>query len=357
MRFEEKTMRLLNIALLVAAGAIGGALIMKVTQRANPAPQAIATGAAQTAQDAAPTSAPPEQPATQPVTPAEPLTSPKPAALPERVAPPSPFPEKRRTAKSETRDPVSRARPQSSEPVTIAENTAPQPMPEPQAMPQPQTTPEPQAAPMAAPQPVPNPEPALPPAPEQQANVAPAPAPPPPAPNKVTLNSGMLIPVRLVDGLSNDRNVAGDAFAATLDQPLVAGGFVIAERGARVEGRVVTSDRGSKVNGRSSLAVELTSIRTSDGQSVPIRTDSFEKHGPSTGNKSAEKVAGGAVIGAVIGAIAGGGKGAAIGGGVGAGAGAGDVALTGAQVVKLPSETRISFRLSAPVTITEQSKL
>jgi hypothetical protein len=167
----------------------------------------------------------------------------------------------------------------------------------------------------------------------------------------------MLIPVRLVDGLSTDRNVAGDAFSATLDQPLIAGGFVIAERGARVEGRVVASDRGSKMTGRASLAVELTNIHTSDGQNVPIRTDGFEKHGASTGGQSAEKVGGGAVIGAAIGAIAGGGKGAAIGAGVGSAAGAGDVALTGGQVVRLPSETRISFRLSAPVTITEQTRL
>jgi len=362
-------MRPLNVALLVAAGAIGGALIMKVTQRPHPAPQMIAAGAAaQAAQDVAPAAAPQEQPAAMPLTPA---TAPEASAPAEPVAPslPSPFPEKRRTARSETRKPATSAGPQSSDPVSIGENVGPQAMPEapamtqrqlasqPQAMPEPQITPELQPAPMAAPEPAASPEPARTPAPEQPASVAPAPPPSLPAPNRVTLNSGMLIPVRLVDGLSTDRNVVGDAFSATLDQPLIAGGFVIAERGARVEGRVVASDRGSKMKGRASLAVELTNIHTSDGQNVPIRTDSFEKHGASTGAQSAEKVGGGAVIGAAIGAIAGGGKGAAIGAGVGSAAGAGDVALTGGQVLRLPSETRISFRLNAPVTITEQNKL
>ena len=60
----------------------------------------------------------------------------------------------------------------------------------------------------------------------------------------------------------------GDTFTATLDKELVVDGFVIAERGARVEGRVVSSDRGGKVKGVAVLSVELTRLRTSDGQSV-----------------------------------------------------------------------------------------
>ena len=132
----------------------------------------------------------------------------------------------------------------------------------------------------------------------------------------------MLIPVRLVDGLSSERNVPGDSFSATLDKELVVDGFVIAERGARVEGRVVASDRGGKVQGVAALAVALTRLHLSDGQTVSIQTDSFDKHAVATQQQDAEKVVGGAAIGAVIGAIAGGGKGAAVGAGVGGGAGA-----------------------------------
>lgn len=180
------------------------------------------------------------------------------------------------------------------------------------------------------------------------------PPPPPPAPPKVTLNAGMLIPVRLVDGLTTERNVPGDTFSATLDQALVADGFVIAERGARVEGKVVSSDKGGKVKGTAAIAVELTRIHTSDGQSVAIQTDSFERQAEATHRTDAEKVGAGAAIGAIIGALAGGGKGAAIGAGVGGGAGAGDVLLTRGKPAALPSETKISFRLRAPVTITEK---
>jgi hypothetical protein len=200
------------------------------------------------------------------------------------------------------------------------------------------------AAPAPPPQPVP-------PVRNEPENATP---PPPPEPHKVTLNAGMLLPVRLVDGLSSERNAPGDAFLATLDKELVVDGFVIAERGARVEGRVVASDPGGRMKGAAGIAVELTRLDTSDGQNVAIQTDSFERHAEPDRSGDAEKVAVGAVLGAAIGAAAGGGKGAAIGAGAGGGAGAADVMLTRGKPATLPSETRISFRLRAPVTLTER---
>jgi hypothetical protein len=163
----------------------------------------------------------------------------------------------------------------------------------------------------------------------------------------------MLIPVRLVDGLSSERNAPGDTFMATLDRELVADGFVIAERGARVEGRVVTVDRGTKVKGGATLVLELTRLHTSDHQNVGIQTESFEKRSEPNHTTDAEKIGGGAAIGAIIGAIAGGGKGAAIGAGAGAGVGTGDVLLT-RKPATLPSETRITFRLRNAITLTEK---
>ena len=163
----------------------------------------------------------------------------------------------------------------------------------------------------------------------------------------------MLIPVRLLDGLSSDRNVPGDAFSATLDHELVADGFVIAERGARVDGRVVSVERGSRANGQAILTLELTRLHTSDGQNVPIQTDTFQKLSEPDHRQDAEKVGIGAVVGAVIGGIAGGGKGAAIGAGAGAGAGGADAVLTH-RAAALPSETRLSFRLRTSVKLTER---
>ncbi|MFI5173779.1 MAG: BON domain-containing protein, partial [Terriglobia bacterium] len=62
-------------------------------------------------------------------------------------------------------------------------------------------------------------------------------------------------------------------------------------------------------------------------------------------------IGGGAALGAVIGAIAGKGKGVAIGAVSGAAAGTAVQVLTKGNQIKIPAETRLSFRLDQPVTI------
>jgi hypothetical protein len=54
----------------------------------------------------------------------------------------------------------------------------------------------------------------------------------------------------------------------------------------------------------------------------------------------------------VIGALTGGKKGAAIGGAVGAGGGTGVAAATGKKEIRLAPETKLTFKLASPVTVT-----
>lgn len=177
---------------------------------------------------------------------------------------------------------------------------------------------------------------------------------PPPEPNRVTIVADTLLTVRLEEDLSSEYSAVGDSFAATLDSPLIVDGFVIAERGARAEGRVVEAQRAGRVKGESVLALQLTHFRSSDGQEVEILTDSFEKRGERGRVKDAAKVGALASIGAVIGAIAGGGKGAAIGAASGGAAGAGTVLATRGNPAELPVETRLTFRLNTPVKLVEK---
>jgi hypothetical protein len=156
------------------------------------------------------------------------------------------------------------------------------------------------------------------------------------------------------ESLSTKRNQAGDTFLATLDQPLVIDGFVIAERGARLEGRVVESDPGGRVQGTAHLTVQLAKLNTSDGQHVAINTASYTRQAGSSRGTDAAKIGAGAAIGAAIGAIAGGGKGAGIGAGVGGAAGAGDVLLTRGKPAEIPVESRITFRIADPIELTER---
>jgi len=269
---------------------------------------------------------------------------------------------------------------QPSAPVEAAPAAAVAPGPVPAVAPEPAPAPQPQPKPGARKRPTPAPRAGVPvaaPPPQETASVTPPPAPeppppppsapvvtpvvvpaPPPAPEPahVTLTPGTVLSVRFSQALSSDRSRQGDVFGGTLDQPLEIDGFVVAERGARVEGRVSEVQEAGRVKGLAQLTLELTRLHTSDGQSIPIRTTQFVQQGPASKKEDAEKIGAGAVLGTIIGAIAGGGKGAAIGAAAGGAAGAGTVAATRGKPAVLPAESRVSFRIDQPVEITEQSR-
>jgi len=177
---------------------------------------------------------------------------------------------------------------------------------------------------------------------------------PPPAPHVVTLQSGTNLVVRLGETVSTDHNYTGDTFRGTLDAPVVVDGFIIAEKGSKVLGKVASAQKAGRVEGSAELQLTIVEINTTDGQRIPVETGIFDKRGSGRGGEEAAKIGTGAALGAIIGAIAGGGKGAAIGAGVGGGAGTGAVLLTHGKPALLPAETRLTFQLNRPATITEK---
>jgi len=175
-----------------------------------------------------------------------------------------------------------------------------------------------------------------------------------PPPRQVALLAGASVTIRLAETLSTERAVSGDTFQATLADPLVVDGLIVAERGARVTGRIADARRAGRMSGVSSIELRLLDVTTADGQRVAVSSDPWFKRGDSFSRGAAEKIGGGAALGTIIGAIAGGGVGAAIGAGAGGGIGAGAAALTGPKPVTIPSETVIRFRLASRVSITER---
>jgi hypothetical protein len=303
-------MKVVQVGILVVLIAVGALLFMIYRERQQPQ-----TAAVPATQESPPVAAPaPAEPRPAAQTPAAELAAPKPSRTP------------RTRAASKT----------VSEPVPVAPEP---PAAEPAPPPQPTST-------VASNPPAPAP------APETRAE--PAPPPPPPQPRSVTIDAGTLLSTRLAETLSTEKVQTGETFTGTLDRPLVVDGLVIAERGARVEGRVVEAEQAGRVRGVASLSLQLVRLVTSDGQRIDIQTDVFHKEGETSKKEDAAKVGGGAALGAIIGAIAGGGKGAAIGAGVGGAAGAGTVAATRGKPAVLPVETRIDFRISRPITVTEK---
>jgi hypothetical protein len=155
----------------------------------------------------------------------------------------------------------------------------------------------------------------------------------------------------MIDTIDSKTNKAGETFQASLASPLVSGSQVVVPQGADVVVRLLESKTHGKFKGQSELEVALDRIIL-NGKSYPLSSSSVEEVGKSRGKDTAKKTGLGAAIGAGIGAIAGGGKGAAIGAGIGAGAGAGSQLLLKGKQVQIPSETKLDFKLSAPVTFT-----
>lgn len=179
---------------------------------------------------------------------------------------------------------------------------------------------------------------------------------PAPVPSQITLPAGTFVRVRINEKLSSDKNQPGDLFTATLAQPLIANGLVIAQPGQNIAGRVSEAVKAKDGNGRSRLGLDLAELSLVDGQQVPIRTQLIEYHRATNDGRDTGVVVGTTAAGAAVGAIAGGGLGAGIGAIAGGLAGAIGVVATRAHATEIHPEALLTFRTIDPITIsTDQS--
>jgi hypothetical protein len=166
----------------------------------------------------------------------------------------------------------------------------------------------------------------------------------------VVIDAGTLFTVTIDQTVSSKTNNNGDPFAASLAAPISVGGVTVLPMGTRAKGTVVQADSAGRVKGGAVLALTLDSI-TVNGQPYSIQTSEFEETIKGRGKRTAIGAGGGAAFGAIIGGLAGGGKGAAIGALAGGGAGTAGTAFTGKRDITIPAETRLHFKLTAPLTI------
>jgi hypothetical protein len=172
-----------------------------------------------------------------------------------------------------------------------------------------------------------------------------------PVPAQITLKPGTYVTVRINQPLSSDKNQAGDAFSATLVRPIVADGWVIAERGQTLGGKVTEAKKAGRVSGVSRLAVSLTDIPLADGQQVPVQSSLISRQGPTSQGRDAAAIAGTTAFGAAVGAAAAWGPGAAMGAGAGFVAATVGVLLTRGHPTIIYPESILTFRIEQPVTI------
>jgi hypothetical protein len=158
------------------------------------------------------------------------------------------------------------------------------------------------------------------------------------------------VTVRMIESVNSETARLGQTFRASLDDPIYVNGQVVVPRGADVLTKLVEDRQSGKIEGRTVLKLALQTI-TINGTPVEVTSNDVQQESGSRGARSAKVIGGTAALGALIGGLAGGGKGAAIGAGSGAVVGTGAEVLTSGQKVKIPSETRLTFRLQNPVQL------
>ena len=177
------------------------------------------------------------------------------------------------------------------------------------------------------------------------------PAQPYSVPASLTIRPGTFVTVRVEQLISSDRNQPGDTFFASLAEPLVVDGVVVAQRGQTVRGRVTESQKAGRVEGTSRLGIELTGLTLVDGQQVGMHSQMVARNGGTSAGRDAGTVATTTALGAIVGASADYGRGAAIGAGAGAAAGIIGVLLTRGRPSVIYPEQVLTFQMEAPVTV------
>ena len=178
----------------------------------------------------------------------------------------------------------------------------------------------------------------------------------PAKPWQLTMPAGTFITIRTNEPLSSDRNKEGDSFSATLVQPVIVNGVIVAQRGQTVGGRVTEAKKAGRVSGTSELKLELTGLTLADGTAVQIESQLARFSGGTSQGRDAAAIAGTTGFGAAVGAAAAGGIGAGMGAGAGLVASTIGVLVTRGRPTILYPETQLTFQTSAPVTIdTERS--
>jgi hypothetical protein len=180
---------------------------------------------------------------------------------------------------------------------------------------------------------------------------------PPPPPAAATdsggpaLPSGTTLTIRMIDSVDSERDRMGKTFRASLDEPVLdANGNTLIGRGADVVVKLVDDQQSGKITGKTILTLDLVSIQV-NGKMVDVNTQTVSQESASRTARSGKVIGGVTALGAIVGGIAGGGKGAAIGAASGAGVGTAAQVATKGQVVKIPSETRLTFTLQQAVRL------
>jgi hypothetical protein len=145
----------------------------------------------------------------------------------------------------------------------------------------------------------------------------------------------------------------GEPVQFTVIRDVAVGGVLAIPRGATVHGVVTEVKKAGNLGGSPELALNLTSLDLG-GQTYPLDSDQFKVRGPNKAGQTAGHVVGGAIVGTIIGCAVSR-WGCAVGAAAGAGAGTAASAASPGPGLWIPTEARVDFHLSKPLTVTPVS--
>jgi len=162
--------------------------------------------------------------------------------------------------------------------------------------------------------------------------------------------AGSMLNVRMHHPIVAATSWVGMRVPATIESPLFdRGGRVVVPRGSQATLEVVGLRRASNTRGRDRIFLKVDAVHVGR-RSYAVATNHIEVQGRSEGRRTARRTIGGAVGGAAVGGMIGGGTGAAVGAATGGTTGA-MVSGAGRRHTAVGPETRLQFRLAAPVRI------
>jgi len=182
--------------------------------------------------------------------------------------------------------------------------------------------------------------------------VAPPPAPPAAAAIPSTAQSlpvGTAITIKTIDAIDSKKSDTYTEYRASIDDAIPANGTPIVPKGAAALLRITEIKQAGKLKGKASLTLRLIAVNV-NGQRISLETGDLISASASKGKTTGKSAGVGAAAGAGLGAIFGGGLGAGIGAAAGAAAGTTVGAMIGKRV-KIPPESRLTFKLSQAVVL------
>lgn len=166
-----------------------------------------------------------------------------------------------------------------------------------------------------------------------------------------TVPPGTILEAALTSTLDSGTNRVGDAFVATVAEPVQVDSQPVITAGSKVTGKVTEVVPAKRGAGNASLTLSFENLILPGGKIVPMTASISESTGSKKKRNSAiigGSAAGGAILGRILGEDS---KDAVVGAVVGGAVGTGVVLAQAGDQVRLPAGTILVLRLDEPLRI------